>query len=372
MFFRLMGVASQAGLTLIRSLSILQSDTYPPDLRELSRQLEQELNKGNPLYAALEKRAGAFSPHQIAVVRVGEIAGELPKLLVRLADVEEGDWALRAKLRSRLTYPAFLLALAVLGFGLFLPLFIFPNYLKLTEQIKVDPGSAFETVLNFMRWTQTAPFWLLVGGILAVSAVILGSAEQRQRLVRSLASALRWLPGVGPAFAGIAKNDRPELVVAAVVEVVCLKITPLRPLGVLLQAAWVAHFSRMLAIQLGGGVKLTSSIKPSIEASSSAILQSQSSTIMRGLEQGDSFELVLRETQVFPALFAQLVAVAEENGQLEETLEYAAKLYTEMIEDALDRGMSALEPLVMFVIGGVVGSVVLLMLYPIAKVVEQL
>lgn len=93
---------------------------------------------------------------------------------------------------------------------------------------------------------------------------------------------------------------------------------------------------------------------------------------MRGLEQGDNFELVLRETQVFPPLFAQLVAVAEENGQLEETLEYAAKLYTEMIEDALDRGMSALEPLVMFVIGGVVGSVVLLMLYPIAKVVEQL
>jgi type IV pilus assembly protein PilC len=382
-FFRTLGYSLDAGLPLSRILRMMSDEIYPADLRTLAAYLEKNVAGGLQLSDGLHKAKSVFSPHQVALVKAGEKAGRVADVMFLLAEAEEKMWELRAKLTSKLAYPLILLIFIAVGFGIFFPFFVFPQYLKLVEMVQVEPGSLFDWVLSLMRWTGSwSCYGLIFVGVMWLVSVVFSRVHQ-QFLVSSLLLALGMIPKYGEPFKRIVSTkDNTVEVLLEIFELLCSEVPFLSGLWKFFQSIWLTHFSRMLSLQLKSGIILTQALPVAIQASGSSLLASKCEEIMRAIstqtlsadssKDEASLSNVLMDTGLFPTLFCVIVAGAEEHGSLSSGLDYATKLYQETLEEALETGTTLLEPLLMFGVGSCVGASVLMMLLPIVKVVEQL
>lgn len=324
---RSMPVLFNAGVPMARALGVL-GQTEPA-----CRAMMLEVEKGNPLWVAMQKASSSFTNFQIKLVKVGEQSGSLIEVLFRLADHEERRHAFALKLRSALTYPAVLFVLC-LGMILIAPPFLLKGQLKMLDQVGGE-----------LPWLTRALFFFSDGRVvLAIGAGMIALCVGFGAWIRT------------PV--GRYQLDRLMLEMPRV--------------GRLWRLAAVAHFAQALALQLKVGVSLLEAVPASGAAAGSPVLEKRLKASVEALRQGCSLEASLAQADFFPRGFLATVNAGEEAGNVALTLEWLARMTVLELEAVLEMAAAALEPLMMLAMGIMAGLVCLATLLPMVKLVQNL
>lgn len=329
-FSRQFATMISAGLTLLRSLNILAEQAENPKLREVLGKVGAGVEEGKSLSEALAEHE-SFPKLYVAMVRAGETAGTLDVVLLRIADTMEKDLALRRKVKSTLTYPAVVLVLAVLLTVVML-LFIVPTFVGMFQSLggKLPLPTR---VLLFMSDTVRKLWFLLV-----LAPIGAWQAFKRARKVPQVRARLdAWklkLPVFGNLFRKLA----------------------------------IARFTRNLSTLLHAGVPILLALEITSDTIDNAVISRAVADVRGAVGRGESVARPLANHTVFPPMVVQMVGVGEETGALDEMLRRIADFYDMEVEATTESLTAALEPLMIAVLGGIVGSMVISLYMPMFEI----
>jgi len=322
-----------AGLTLDETLATVADQLERPQLQRVLGRVRSAVVQGEALHAALAAHAAIFPPLYINMVQVGENSGTLDAALSRLADFLEDQVRLRARIRAAMAYP---LLMAVVGVGVlfFLLSFVVP---KVTRML-TDLGQALPLptqLLIALSGFLSQWWWLLL--LLAAAALLL-----LERYRRTPAGRLRL--------------DR-----------LALRLPLFGRLNLLLATA---RFSRTLATLLASGVPLLKALEIARNLLQNQVLAEAIAATIDAVREGESLATPLKRSGVFPPMVAQMAAIGERSGELEGMLLRVADAFDHQVEMAIGGLLSLLEPLMILIMGSVVGFIVMAILLPIFQASE--
>lgn len=337
-FLRALATLLEAGVPLPRALEVLQHSCEDPSLARITYEVHGLLLKGVPLSIAMREFKLAFPPAIVSLVRVGEKIGGLVIMLAAAAAFQEKLHASWLRLRSSLTYPAFVLGLVLLMVMLLPPLMLRgPLQLLQSQGASLSvPTRALMALASLLGQPWFWPVLLLaLAGLAAAARRLLRSSSRRLRAYRFL---LR-LPLVGR----------------------------------LLRLISAARFCHSMAIMAQAGVSFVENLELATQVSLSPVLEANLPAARRRiLDEGLSLQASLAALEFLPGHFLEFVGAGEESGQLPQMLQRMGDCYQFELEAALEVYLALLEPLVMLILGAVVGGVLLASLLPMLKVLETL
>ncbi len=318
----------RAGMPLVPALGALVEQLAGQPLAKIIGRVRDRVNEGGTLAAALEEHPRIFSRLFVNMVRTGEATGALESILLRLADMLEKRLSITTKVRAALTYPAFM---AVVGAGvvIFLLSYVIPSITKL-----------------FLDMNRTLPWPTLL--LIAVSTFF-----KKYLLVALLGAATLFIAARVwiKTPAGRLAWDRLKL--------------KLPVFGDLTLKLAVSRFARTLAVLLASGVSILEALDIVKKVVGNAVLAQTMDTAKESVAQGDSIAGPLRRSGVFPPIVFHMIAVGEASGNIEEGLLNVADAYDEEVEAAVAAMTSLLEPVLILLMGFVVGFIALAILLPI-------
>lgn len=317
----------EAGLPLVQSLEILSDQATSPALKDALSDVRERVQSGSTLAEALGKHPKIFDELFVNMVEAGEIGGALDTILLRLATYKEKVDALRRKIKGAMYYPAVISVVAA-GATLFLITFIVPVFAKLFE------GFGAELPL---------PTKL----VLAISGII------RSNILLGIVI----LIGLGIGYRYLAKTPSGRLAI----DRFKLKI-PI--MGNLLRKSIIARFSRTLGTLLNSGVPILDSLEITAKTAGNKVIYNAIRQAVTAIAQGDTIAQPLQDTGVFPPMVVQMISVGEKTGGLDEMLEKVADFYEDEVDAAVDALTSIIEPVVIVVMGAVIGFVLISMYLP--------
>ncbi len=329
-FSRQFATMVNAGLSLVRVLSILEQQTSNKKLREVAAQVRLDVEAGRPLSESMGRHPKVFSNLYVNMVKAGETGGVLDEVLNRVATFLEKEQALRAKVRAAMVYPA-LLTTAALGGLLFMTVVILPQFQNLFRELGGDASLPLPTQIAMAVSVVIRKFWYGLFG-----ATIL--------LVWGLRRYLR-TPG------GRARYDRLKLRLPA--------------LGDLNRKIVVARFSRTLGTLIASGVPIMQSLEVVSKAIDNTVIGQAVDAVRASIREGQTIAIPLQFSGVFPPMVVQMAKVGEETGQLEQMLEKVADFYDVEVETTVQSLTSLLEPMLIIFMGVVVGAMVISLYLPI-------
>jgi general secretion pathway protein F len=330
-FTQEMATLLNAGVPLDRALTITSEISERPQFRDVLADLLKALRGGKSFAESLAAQEGVFSELYVSMVRAGEVSGSLPLVMDRLADFERSRDELRGYIISSLTYPA-LLTLVGSGSIFVLLRFVIPRFAEAftTSNIAMPvPMQMLLATSDFVRTFGWIFFVLLFGGVTALRLYI-----------RSPEGRLAW--------------DSFRLRV------------PL--LGTALLKADTARFARAMATLVANGVPLVQSIGITKGILTNRVLSQALDPVAQGIKRGEGIAAPLRKTGRFPALAGHLLTVGEETGHLDLMFERMADIYDKDTREAVKRFTSLFEPLVILIMGIIVGAMILSIMLAITSV----
>ena len=331
-FSRQFATMIASGLTLLRSLNILAEQSENSKLTEILGKVGAAVEEGKSLSEALAEHE-AFPKLYVAMVRAGETAGTLDLVLVRIADTMEKDVALRRKVKSTMTYPAIVLVMAVLLTTVML-LFIVPTFVDMFESL----GGALPLP------TRVLLFMSLV--------------------VRRLWFVFFLLPvGLWQAYKRARKRPR----VRARLDALKLKVPVF---GALFHKLAIARFTRNLSTLLHAGVPILLALEITADTIDNDVISRAVAEVRAAVRQGESMAKPLSNHPVFPPMVVQMVGVGEETGALDDMLRRIADFYDLEVQAATESLTAALEPIMIAVLGGIVGAMVISLYMPMFKIFD--
>jgi type II secretion system protein F len=321
----------EAGLTLMRALDVLREQTEHPRVREVLAEVASQVRDGRSFSESLAIYPRIFSPLYISMVRSGEVGGMLGGVLARLADISEKEDEVYSKVRSALAYPALIL-LVGMGTVTALLIFVIPKLVSLFHEVGQTLPLPTRILIEVSRWLGSYG-WLLVLGAA-------GGAVLVRRSTRS--------PG------GRLVIDRTKLRL---------------PLwGSLIKRVELARFARTLATLLSHGVPILPAMQVAVQATGNELLRRELQHIGEQLRGGTTLSQGMRRGRLFPALVIHMVAVGEEAGALERSLLKIADTYEREVDRLIRMVTSLVEPVMILLVGSVVGFIVISMLLPIFQI----
>jgi type IV pilus assembly protein PilC len=333
-FSRQMATMMSSGVPLVQSFDIVGRGHENPNMAELIMGVKGDVEAGNHLADALAKRPRHFDDLYVALVRAGEAAGILEDLMNKIATYKEKTEAIKGKIKKALFYPAAVLIMAFVVTAV-LMIFVIPQFAELFKGFGADLPAMTQFVVN-MSDAFVAYWYLIFGG---VGGTIWGFGEAKQRF-----KPFRHLIERGALKAPI--------------------------FGEILVKATIARFARTLATMFAAGVPLVEAMD-SVAGAAGNIVYSEAIYKMRdGIATGSQLQVVMRETNLFPNMVVQMVAIGEESGSIDHMLGKVADFYEEEVDNAVDAMSSLMEPLIMAVLGVLIGGLVIAMYLPIFKMGE--
>jgi type IV pilus assembly protein PilC len=303
----------------------------------LSADLGRQVSGGIMLSRAFAAHSQAFSQLQIRMLAVGERTGNLHLVLGRLATYEEKRRATTMKVKSALTYPMFLVGLA--SFMLIvLPPYMFGGLFQMIASSGVEPPLLTRLVMTISDFIRTPWFWL------ALSASLVAIVKLGPRV---------W--------------ERPR-----VRHEVYQKLLRAPVFGLFLPTLATARFARALELQMQVGESPLLGLKMACAASGNPVLEDCADEIVSSLKGGETIVDSLKVTKFFPRTFLDMVRAGEESAHLPEMLERSANMYETDLDHAIDRFTAPLEPLIMLVMGIIVGIMVVATMLPMMTLIQKL
>jgi type IV pilus assembly protein PilC len=332
-FFRQLATMINAGLPIVRALYILSEQTENPKLKDVVVAVRKDVEAGNSLSQALEKHPEIFSRLYVEMVKAGEIGGILDGVLLRVADQLERDQDLRRKIRSALTYPTVVLVLAILAAS-FMLIFIVPVFAKMFQ----DLGGTLPLPTRICMAISDilTSFW----GVLVYAGMAL-----------AVVMFLRWK-----------KSERGRKVWGRAVLRIPAKI------GDVVKKATLARFARTLATLSAAGVPILQSIEITATSSGNWVVENALLKSRDAIREGLPIYKPLQEEPVFPPMVTRMIAVGEETGDIDGMLTKIAEFYESEVDAAVKALTSIIEPLMVVVVGGIVGAIVISMYLPMFEI----
>jgi type IV pilus assembly protein PilC len=335
-FCRQFSTMINAGVSLVRCLDVLEQQTSSAALREIIQDITTEIEGGATLSRAMSKYPRVFSNLAIGLVRAGEVGGVLDESLDRLASFLESDMNLRRKVKSAMTYPIIVVFVA-LGIVTFLVTFILPKFMKLFEDLGVKEFPVMTTMLMNASHFITQKWWLCIIIAVAFTAVF-------RRLIRTRLGKRYW-------------------------DIVKLKVPVF---GGLNRRIALARFSRTLSTLLSSGVPILQAMETVAGAVDNEIISDAILASRASIREGDTIAAPLAESHQFPPMVVQMIAIGEETGSLDSMLAKVADFYEAEVEAQLESLTAALEPVMIVMLGFMVGFIVISMFMPLLSVITNL
>lgn len=336
-FFRSLAVMTQSGVRLDRALKLLSEQGDDPRMSQVSKGMSRAVHVGAKVSAGMLLYPKAFSQLQLKMVQVGERTGALDRILERLSDYEERRRATELKFKSALTYPAFLFGLALVMLVL-VPPYLFQGLFQVIEESGVEPPLITVMVIAVSNLIRSFWFWPLLGLLILGGGWTARRAWSRPDVRLRVHQALLRVPVLGRAF---------------------------RVIG-------LTQFARALAFQLEVGVPPLHALQLAGEASSNPVMELQSEEIIRYLKAGLPLHEAMAQAPFLPGTFLQMIQVGEESGLVPLMLERISDIYDSELEHSLEMLTSMMEPLMLLVMGIVVGFVIVATLLPLMQVIQNL
>lgn len=325
-----------SGMTLLRALYVLEQQTESRPLRAAVIGVRKDVEAGLLFSHALGRHPKIFSPLFVAMVESGESGGRLAEALLRVADQLEKDDALRRQVKSAMIYPAVIFSFA--GIVLIaMVAFLVPVF----EKTFRDFGSELPAITKLtvgMSHAITGQWYLLIAIVVAIVVAF-------RRWKRSSWGRPQW-----DAFR--------------------LKF-PFK-IGPVVQKIALARWSRTLSSLVASGVPILQAIEITGRTAGNAVVEKAMADVTASVKSGGTISAPLRDAPVFPAMVVQMVGVGEETGALETMLAKVADFYEDEVETAVKGLTSLLEPLMIIVVGGIVGFIVISMYMPLFRVYDAI
>ena len=332
-FSRQFAVMINSGLSLIRALAILAEQTENKELARVVGEVRLDVERGVSLSAAISKHPKVFSRLYIAMVRSGEVGGVLDAVLMRLADTIEAQVELRRKVKSAMTYPVVALSICILISAAML-LFIVPQF----KAIYTD-----------------------LGGQLPLPTRVLISLSD---MLKSYFPIVFLLVGVAVyAFRRWIKTEQGRIKFDA------FKLR-MPVMGLLVRKTALARFSRTLAALTRSGVGILEALDIVAETAGNETVAIALRDTQSAVKRGDTLARPLEQHEVFPAMVTQMIAVGEETGAMDEMLDKIADFYDQEVTATVDALTSLIEPLMIVVMGTIVGGMVISLYLPMFNIIK--
>ncbi|MGH8135551.1 MAG: type II secretion system F family protein [Steroidobacteraceae bacterium] len=331
MFSRQLATMLAAGIPLVQAFEIVGVGHEKPAMQKLILDIKLNIEGGSSLHESLAKHPLYFDELYVNLVEAGEQAGALESLLDKVATYKEKTEALKKKIKKALFYPTAVLAVAVIV-TLILLLFVIPQFEDLFKGFGADLPAFTRMVIEISRFVQHQGWWM--GMIFGAGVFVFLYFKKRSRALRHvLDRAMLKLPVVGP---------------------------------ILVKAA-IARYARTLSTMFSAGVPLVEAME-SVAGATGNIVYEQAVMRMRDeVATGQRLQRAMENTGLFPNMVVQMIAVGEESGSLDEMSAKVADFYELEVDTAVDALSSLLEPLIMAILGVLVGGLVIAMYLPIFK-----
>ena len=320
-----------AGVPLVQSLDIIAQGADNPALTALAETLRGDIENGMPLAQALARHPRHFDDLFCNLVDAGERSGSLEALLDKIATYKEKTEAIKAKVRKALFYPTAVIIVAFIVMGILL-YFVVPQFQSLFQGFGADLPAFTLLVIQLSQYVQN--YWYLVIG--AVAAAGFGFVQAHRRSPR-----FRYL------------LDRLML--------------RLPIIGQIVYKAAVARFARTLATMFTAGVPLVEALDSVARAAGNRVFERSIFAIRDQVATGQRLQLAMTQTELFPSMALQMVAIGEQSGALDGMCARVADFYEAEVDTQVDSLSSLLEPMIMAIIGVMVGGIVIAMYLPIFK-----
>ena len=330
-FTRQMATMMKAGVPLVQSFDIVAEGADKESLRDLISQIRDDVASGLSFGGSLRKHPKHFDDLFCSLVESGEQAGALETMLDRIATYKEKTESLKAKIKKALTYPIAVITVAVIVTAILL-IKVVPIFAKTFGNFGAELPAFTQFVLGI---SEAAQEWWFIW-LISLIAIFFGIREFRRR---------------SPSF-------------EAAIDKYSLKL-PI--VGNILYQAIIARFARTLSTTFAAGVPLVDALNSVAGASGNAVYRIAIHKVRDDVTTGIQLHTALRNTKRFPVLLLQMAAIGEESGALDEMLEKAADHYEEAVDNAVDNLTTLLEPLIMSVLGVLVGGLLIAMYLPIFK-----
>jgi type IV pilus assembly protein PilC len=325
-----------SGMTILRALYVLEAQTENKLLAEVIVKVRKDVEAGLPLSDAFERHPKVFSPLFVAMTRAGETGGMLESSLVRVADQLEKDDSLRRQIKSAMVYPGVILTFALMIL-LALVTFLVPVFVGVFKQFGGDlpPITKFTVFLS----NSIKSYWW---ACILVSSAVVWTFRRWKTSERGR--------GQWDAFR--------------------LKV-PMQ-IGDIVQKVALARWSRTLSALVSAGVPLLAALEITGKTAGNRVVENAMQAVIDSVKSGGTISAPLKDAPVFPGMVVHMVGVGEETGALDSMLSKIADFYEDQVAAAVKSLTSILEPVMLVVVGGIVGFIVISMYMPLFKVYDQI
>lgn len=330
-FTRQMATMMQSGVPLVQSFDISAQGMEKNKMKALVQDIRDDVAGGNLLSVALRKHPKHFDSLFCQLVMVGEQSGTIDHMLDRLASYKEKTEALKAKIKKALTYPTAVIVVAIIVTAILL-IKVVPQFESLFKGFGADLPAFTQFVVNLSRALQE--WWWIIIGMLFISGFLIKRAHQSS------------------------EQFRQKLQLAS------LRI-PI--IGAILHQAALARFARTLCTTYASGVPLVDALSSAAGASGNIYYERAILQTKRSVSGGQNLRNSLVMTGIFPNMVIQMIGIGEDAGSLETMLDKLAIFYETAVDNAVDSLTALLEPLIMSVLGVLVGGLIIAMYLPIFK-----
>ncbi|MDE1921890.1 MAG: type II secretion system F family protein [Gammaproteobacteria bacterium] len=330
-FSRQLATMMAAGIPMVQSLEIVGNGHENPAMQKLVLDIKSSIEGGSTLHESLAKHPLYFDDLFVNLVEAGEQAGALETLLDKIATYKEKTEELKKKIKKALFYPTAVLVVAVIVMIILL-IFVIPQFESLFKGFGADLPAFTQMVVNMSRFVQHQGWWMLMVTIGAFYAFFYFKKRSRN-MRRNLDRILLKFPIIGP---------------------------------IMVKAA-IARFARTLATMFAAGVPLVEAMQSVAGATGNIVYEEATLRMKDEVATGQRLQRAMENTGLFPNMVVQMIAVGEESGSLDAMSGKVAEFYEAEVDAAVDGMSSLLEPMIMAILGVLVGGMVIAMYLPIFK-----
>lgn len=329
LFTRQLATMMKAGVPLLQAFDITSDGMEKPAMRELIGKIKNDVAGGTTLADALKNHPEHFDDLYCSLVASGEQSGALETLLDRIATYKEKTEALKAKIKKAMNYPIAVVCIAIIVTGILL-IKVVPQFEEVFQGFGAELPAFTQMVVKLSEFVQS--YWLyalggIAAGIFGLQKLLSTSRSARDKFDRLVLK----LPVVGP----------------------------------ILDKSAVARFGRTLATTFAAGVPLVDALDSVAGASGNVVFEEATKRIKEDVSTGQQLQFAMRNSGIFPAMAIQMVSIGEESGALDEMLDKVASFYEEEVDNMVEGLTSLMEPIIMAVLGVLVGGLIVAMYLPI-------
>lgn len=332
-FTRQFATMINAGLPLVQALDILAQQTDNKTLASVTRQVVYDVESGQTLADALRKHPKAFSDLYVNMVAAGEAGGILDTILQRLAQFLEKNDAIVRKVKGAMVYPAVIMTVAVVAVAVLL-IFVIPTFQNMFASVNLDLPLPTRIVIGASAILKG--YWWVIGGVIAAGVFLLN------RYYKTTPGRLQ-IDGLMLRF-------------------------PV--LGDVLRKSAVSRFTRTLGTLISSGVSILDGLEITARTAGNMVIHNAVMESRQSIASGDTISAPLQRSKVFPPMVISMIAVGEQTGGLDEMLSKIADFYDEEVDAAVGTLLSLMEPIMIVVLGVIVGGMVVAMYLPIFDMVN--